>query len=181
MSVSAMAQMNGPIRAGGPYPFDLRDLNRLIGRGGRIADTPDPIRYATVFRRLIRQYGNRLRFGFMLPVNLLLDGVVDHSIYHEPRVPQLTGLSMFGTSDGLWRVRAVLAVKDCTPDESAMSEKLVALYGDFGLELLVLTPQQVDGGYLQTDEFGRRLDQAIYFGVNRPPQAPAPACQVAAA
>ena len=69
-----MAHVNGPIRSRGPYPFDLRNLNRLIGRGGRIADTHDPTRYATVLRRLLRQYGNSLRYGFMLRVNVLLDG-----------------------------------------------------------------------------------------------------------
>jgi hypothetical protein len=176
-----MAQVNGSIRAGVPYPFDLRNLNRLIGRGGRIADTPDPMRYAAVLRRLLRQYRERLRYGFMLPANLLLDGVVEHSLYNEPRVPQLTGMTVFAQSHGLWRVRAALAVRGGTPDESAMSQKLIALYGDFGLELIVLTPEQVDDGYLQSNEFGMRLDQAICFQENNPPQPPTPACQVAAA
>ena len=106
-----MAHVSGPIRARGPYPFDLRNLNRLIGRGGRIADTHDPMRYAAVLRRLLRQFGNSLRYGFMLPVNLLLDGVVDHALYHEPRVPQLTAMTLFREQHGLWRVRAVLAVR----------------------------------------------------------------------
>jgi hypothetical protein len=57
MSVSGMAHVNGPVRARGPYPFDLQNLNRLIGRGGRIADTSDPVRYAAVLRTLLRQYG----------------------------------------------------------------------------------------------------------------------------
>jgi integrase len=88
-----MARVNGPISARGPYPFDLRNLNRLIGRGGRIADTHDPIRYAELLRRLLRQSGNRLRYGFMLPVNLLLDGVVEHAIYRsQPSLAWLADL-----------------------------------------------------------------------------------------
>ena len=181
MSVSAMAQVNGPIRVRGPYPFDLRNLNRLIGRGGRIADTHDATRYATVLRRLLRQFGNSLRYGFMLPVNVLLDGVVDHAIYHEPRVPQLTAMAIFRQQYGLWRVRAVLAVRGDTPNELAISVKLATLYGDFGVELLVVTPEMIDDGYLQSDEFADRLNQAIFSHRNMPPQAPTPACQVNAA
>jgi hypothetical protein len=181
MSVSALAQVNSPIRVRGPYPFDLRNLNRLIGRGGRIADTHNPIRYAAVLRRLLRQFGNSLRYGFMLPVNVLLDGIVDHAIYHEPRVPQLTAMAIFRQQYGLWRVRAVLAVRGDAPDESAMSEKLAALYGDFGVELVVLTPEMIDGGYLQIDEFAERLNQAVFSHENIPPRPPTPACRIAAA
>jgi hypothetical protein len=181
MSVSGMAHLNGPISTRGPYPFDLRNLNRLIGRGGRIADTHDPFRYAAVLRRLLRQFGDSLRYGFMLPVNLLLDGVVEQAIYHEPRVPQLTAMTLFREQHGLWRVRAVLAVRGDSPDEPAMSEKLTALYGDFGVEMLVLTPEMIDGGYLLTDEFANRLNQAVFSHENIPPQPPTPACPIAAA
>jgi len=173
--------MNGPIRTRGPYLLDLRNLNRLIGRGGRIADTHDPSRYAELLRRLLRQFGDRLRYGFMLPANVLLDGVIDHPIYHEPRVPQLTGMTLFREQHGLWRVRVVLAIRGGTSDEAAMSEKLAVLYGDFGVELLVLTPEMIDDGYLQTDEFANRLNQALFFQENIPPQPPTPACDVAAA
>jgi len=176
-----MAQVNGLVRTRRPNPLDLRTLNRLLGRGGRIADTPDPARYATVFRRLLRQFGDRLRYGFMLPVNLLLEGVVDHAIYHEPRVPQLAGLVLFRQQDGLWWVQAALAVRGTAPDETAMSQKLTALYGDFGVELLVLTPEMIDGGYLQSDEFANRLNQAVFSHQCKPPPPPTPACQVAAA
>ncbi len=75
--------------AGFAYRFESRPLNRLLGRGGRMADTPDPSRYAALFRRLRSEYGGQLRYGFMLPINLLLDGVVAHPIYHERRVPQM--------------------------------------------------------------------------------------------
>jgi hypothetical protein len=52
MPISEPLVLNCPVCAGRPYPMDLRCLNRLLGRGGRIADTPDPHRYAAVFRRL---------------------------------------------------------------------------------------------------------------------------------
>ena len=169
MSVSAMARVNGPLRARGSYPFDRRNLNRLIGRGGRIADTHDPERYAALFRRLIRHFGDHLRYGFMLPVNLVLDGVVDHPLYHEPRVPQLTPMALFQEQHAVWRARAALAVRGTSRQEIAMSEKLVTLYGDFGVEMLVLTPEMIDDGYLQTDEFADRLDQAVFSRGNIPP------------
>ena len=62
-----------------------------------------------------------------------------------------------------------------------MSEELVTLYGDFGVELLVLTPEMIDNGYLQSDEFDNRLNEALFSRSNLPPQPPAPACDVAAA
>jgi len=142
-------------------PFDPRTLNRLLGRGGRIADTPDPARYATVFRRLVHQFGNRFRYGFMLPVNLLLEGVIDHAIYHEPRVPQLTAMTVYGEENGQWRVRTVLGLKGGALDEPGMPEKLTSLYGDFGVGMLVLTPQMIDEGYLRTDEFAEQLNHAL--------------------
>jgi len=43
-----------------------------------------------------------------------------------------------------------------------MSEKLAALYGDFGVELRVLTPEKIDAGYLQSDEVANRLGQAVF-------------------
>jgi hypothetical protein len=163
--------------AGSPYPFDLRTVNRILGRGGRIADTADPKRYAAVFRRVLRQFGDRLRYGFMLPVNLLLEGVVDHAIYHEPGVPQLAPLTLFREQDGLWWVRAALMVSGLPGMPDELPEKLVALYGDFGVELLVLTVEMIDTGYLQTGEFARRVKQAVFS----PPQPPKPTCQVTAA
>ncbi len=181
MSLSGMAHLNGPIRTRSPYPFDLRNLNRLIGRGGRIADTHDPVRYAGVLRRLLRQFGNRLRYGFMLPVNLLLDGVIEHAIYHEPRVPQLTAMTLFREQHGLWRVQAVLVVSGGTPEEPTMSEKLTALYSDFGVEMLVLMPEMIDGGYLQSEEFAIVLNQALFAHESIPPQPPTPSCQITAA
>jgi hypothetical protein len=179
-----MAHVNGPIRSRGPYPFGLRNLNRLIGRGGRIADTHDPVRYAAVLRRLLRQFGNSLRYGFMLPVNLLLGGIVEHAIYHKPRVPQLTAMTLFREQHGLWRVRAVLAVRGDMPDEPAMSEKLATLYGDFGVGLLAITPESIDDGYLQTEEFTDRVNQAVFSRGNTPPLPPVPptpTCQIDAA
>ena len=62
-----------------------------------------------------------------------------------------------------------------------MSEKLAALYGNFGVELLDLTPEMIDGGYLQTDEFANRLNQTLFSHESIPPQPPTPACPIAAA
>ena len=172
MSVTALAHVNGPTRIPRPYPFDLRSLNRLIGRGGRIADTHDPERYVALFRRLIRHFGDHLRYGFMLPVNLILDGVVDHPLYHEPRVPQLTPMALFQEQHALWRARAALAVRGTSRQEIAMSEKLVTLCGDFGVEMIILTPKMIDGDYLHSDEFADRLNDALFFHSNLPPQPP---------
>ena len=159
--------------AGGPYPFDLRTLNRILGRGGRIADTSDPKRYAAVFRRVLRQFGDRLRYGFMLPVNLLLEGVVDHAIYHEPGIPQLATLTLFREQDGLWWVRAVLMVSGLPGMADELPEKLAALYGDFRVELLALTVEMIDTGYLQTGEFARRVKQAVFPHEGSQPATPA--------
>ena len=73
------------------------------------------------------------------------------------------------------------AVRGTSRQEIAMSEKLVTLYGDFGVEMLVLTPEMIDDGYLQTDEFADRLDQAVFSRGNIPPQPPTTARQVTAA
>jgi hypothetical protein len=159
--------------AGSPYPFDLRTLNRILGRGGRIADTSDPKRYAAVFRRVLRQFGDRLRYGFMLPVNLLLEGVVDHSIYHEPGIPQLVPLTLFREQDGLWWARAVLVVVGSPGLADEMSQKLAALYGDFGVELLALSTEMVDAGYLHSGEFARRVKQAVFPHEGSQPAMPA--------
>ena len=179
MTVSQVPVLDGLDYGRGAYTFDQRSLNRLLGRGGRIADTPDPDRYAAIFRRLIRQFGDRLRYGFMLPANLLLDGVVDHSIYNQRRVPQLAAMTVFREQQRLWQARAVLAVR--TPDEPVMSQKLTALYGDFGVELLVLSPEMLDSGYLKADEFNHRLKHALFSDANSPPPPPTPVCHAAAA
>ena len=184
MTVLQVPVLDRPVRGGGAYTFDQRTLNRLLGRGGRIADTSDPDRYAAIFRRLIRQFGDRLRYGFMLPANQLLDGVVDHAIYNERRVPQLTTLAVFSQQQGLWQFRTALTVRSaCEPD---MCRKLATLYGDFGVPLLLLSPEMIDGGYLKTDEFAHRLKQAIYPHDANPPQppltpSPTPVCHAAAA
>jgi hypothetical protein len=159
MSVFEAPRASGLAHAGSPYPFDLRTLNRILGRGGRIADTPDPMRYTAVFRRVLRQFGDRLRYGFMLPVNLLLEGVVDHAIYHEPGVPQLAALTLFREQGGLWRVQAVLVVSGLSGMADELSEKLAALYGDFGVELLALTVGTIGSGddfTLLTANFGKQ-------------------------
>jgi hypothetical protein len=171
MSLSEAPRATGS--AGSPYPFDLRTLNRFLGRGGRIADTSDPMRYAAVFRRVLRQFGDRLRYGFMLPVNLLLEGVVDHTIYHESGVPQLAALTLFREQDGLWWARAVLVVVGSPGLTDEMAEKLAALYGDFGVELLTLTAEMIDTGYLQTGEFARRVKQAVFPHEGSQPAMPA--------
>ncbi len=96
--------------AGYAYRFESRPVNRLLGRGGRMADTPDPCRYAALFRRLRSEYGGQLRYGFMLPINLLLSGVVAHPIYHERRMPQMAPLALFVRQGRFWSVRAVIWV-----------------------------------------------------------------------
>jgi hypothetical protein len=179
MSLSEAGRAIGS--AGRPFPFDLRTLNRILGRGGRIADTSDPKRYAAVFRRVLRQFGDRLRYGFMLPVNLLLEGVVDHAIYHEPGIPQLATLALFRELDGLWWVRAVLMVSGLPGMADELPQKLAALYGDFGVELLALTVEMVDSGHLQTGEFARQVKQAVFPQDGNPPQPPTPVFQVTAA
>src|SRR5271170_2502602 len=179
MTVLQVPVLDRPVRGGGAYTFDQRSLNRLLGRGGRIADTPDPDRYAAIFRRLIRQFGDRLRYGFMLPANLLLDGVVDHAIYNERRVPQLAAMTIFREQQRLWQAQAVLAVR--TADEPVMSQKLTTLYGDFGLDLLILSPEMIDSGYLKAEEFNRRLKHALFSDANSPPPSPTPVCHATAA
>ena len=180
MTVLQVPVLDRPVRGGGAYNFDQRSLNRLLGRGGRIADTPDPERYAAIFRRLIRQFGDRLRYGFMLPANLLLDGVVDHAIYNERRVPQLTTLAVFSQQQGLWQFRTALTVRSAF--EPDMCRKLATLYGDFGVPLVLLTPEMIDGGYLKTDEFADRVKQALFSDdANSPPPSPTPVCHAAAA
>ena len=90
-------------------------------------------------------------------------------------------MTLFREQHGLWRVRAVLAVRGDTPNELAISAKLATLYGDFGVELLAITRESIDDGYLQTDEFADRLNQVVFFHGNIPPQPPTPACRIAAA
>jgi hypothetical protein len=142
------------------YRFESRPVNRLLGHGGRMADTPDPSRYAALFRRLRGEYGGRLRYGFMLPVNLLLNGVVAYTIYHECRVPQMAPMALFVRQGRFWNVQAVISVM--RSDDPAMADKLIRLYGDFGVRLIVLTPNMVDSGYLNGEEFDRQVKEALF-------------------
>jgi hypothetical protein len=146
------------VAAGFAYRFESRPVNRLLGQGGRMADTPDPCRYAALFRRLRSEFGGQLRYGFMLPVNLLLSGVVAHPIYHERRVPQMAPMALFVRQSRFWSVRAVISVMSA--GDPAMADKLIGLYADFGVKLLVLTPDMVDSDYLNGEEFGRQVQDA---------------------
>jgi hypothetical protein len=157
--------------AGFAYRFESRPVNRLLGRGGRIADTPDPSSYAAVFGRLRSQYGGQLRYGFMLPVNLLLSGVVAHPMYHERRVPQMAPMALFVRQGRFWSVRAVISVR--SGGDPAMADKLVQLYADFGVKLLVLTLDMVDCGFLDGEEFGRQVKDALFPACDTQPLAPA--------
>lgn len=156
-----------------PRRFDARTLDRVVGRGGRVTDTPDPIRYAAVFRRLYRKFGNAVRYGFMLPVNELLSGAVHHPTYHAARVPQMAPLLVLKSQDRLWAARAALFVRvepDADSEELAIERKLIGFYADHGVEPLVLRPQLVDEGYLDTCDFARRLKRAVYAPCIVPPQ-----------
>ncbi len=165
--------------AGFTYRFESRPVNRLLGRGGRMADTPDPSRYATLFRRLRSEYGGQLRYGFMLPVNLLLSGVVAHPIYHERRVPQMAPMALFVRQGRFWSVRAVILVM--SGGDPAMADKLAQLYADFGVKLLVLSRATVDSGHLNGDEFDRQLKLALFPSLHAPSQRPASAENIAVA
>ena len=116
----------------------------------------------------------------MLPANLLLDGVVDHSIYNERRVPQLAAMTVFREEQRLWRAQAVLTVRG-SADEPAMCRKLTSMYGDFGVGLLVLSPEMIDSGYLKADEFDCRLKQALFSDTQLTPPPSTPVSHVAAA
>jgi hypothetical protein len=157
--------------AGFAYRFESRPVNRLLGRGGRMADTPDPSRYAAVFRRLIGEYDRRLRFGFMLPVNLLFSGVIAHPIYHERRVPQMAPMALFVRQGRFWSVRAVISVMSA--GDPAMEDKLIRLHADFGVKLLVLTPDMIDSDYLAGEEFDRQVKDALFPACDTQPLAPA--------
>jgi hypothetical protein len=157
--------------AGFAYRFESRPVNRLLGRGGRTADTPDPSRYAALFRRLRSEYGGQLRYGFMLPVNLLLSGVVAHPIYHERRVPQMAPMALFVRQGRFWSVRAVISVM--SRGDPAMADRLALLYANFEVKLLVLTPDMVDCGFLHGEEFGRQVKDALFPTCNTQPLAPA--------
>jgi hypothetical protein len=157
--------------AGFAYRFESRPLNRLLGRGGRMADSPDPSRYATLFRRLRSEYGGQLRYGFMLPVNLLLSGVVARPIYHERRVPQLAPMAMFVRQGRFWSVRAVISVMSA--GDPSMADRLIGLYADFGVKLLVLTPELVDSDYVDGEEFARQVKNALFPACDNQPLTPA--------
>jgi hypothetical protein len=156
--------------AGFAYRFESRPVNRLLGRGGRLADTPDSSRYAALFRRLRSEFGGQLRYGFMLPVNLLLSGVVAHPIYHERRVPQMAPMALFVRQGRFWSVRAVISVM--IAGDPAMVDKLAQLYADFGVKLLVLTPDMVDSGF-NGEEFDRQVKDALFTSCDIQPLAPA--------
>ena len=141
--------------SGGPYRFDSRAIARLLGHGGRIADTADPARYAALFRRIRGQFEARLRYGFVIPVNLMISGIIRHPVYHERRVPQMVPLALFANSNGFWSLRA--AVWIVPGDDPAMPEKLEELYGAFDVPLLLLTPGQIDSGYLAREDFERLI------------------------
>jgi hypothetical protein len=164
-----------PTSAGLAYRFESRALNRLLGRGGRIADTPDPARYFAVFRRLRNEYDSRFHYGFMLPVNLLLNGVVNHPIYSESRVPQMAPLAIFNREREFWRVRAAISI--VRRADTAIEDRLLQLYSDFGVSLIVISPELVDSGYLDGAEFNRQLKDALFFTAEVQLE---PACQPAA-
>ncbi len=57
--------------------------------------------------------------------------------------------------------------------DPAMVDKLVQLYADFAVKLLVLTPDLVDSGYLNGEEFGRQVKEALFPACDTQPLAPA--------
>ena len=131
-----------------PCHIDRALVARVLGRCGHVTDTPDPQRYATLFNRLWSKYGSRFRYGFMVPVNLLLEGALRHPTYHEKRVPQMASLVILKRQQQVWAAVTVLWVRQepQDSDELAMEQKLISFYGDFGVEMLVLRPDQIDQG-----------------------------------
>lgn len=141
------------------YRFDQKGLSRLLGRGGRIADTPHPSQYAALLRGLRSKCFSGLRCGFMLPVNLLIDGVIHHPVYHQRRVPQMAPMAIFAQEAGFWSVKLVIWVAEDT--NPRMRQRLVQLYGDFGVKVLILTPYQIAGGIVDGEEFMQILRQEV--------------------
>lgn len=47
-------------------------------------------------------------------------------------------------------------------DQLTLEQKLISFYGDFGVEMLVLRPSQIEEGSLETRMFKRRLKRAIF-------------------
>lgn len=161
-------------KAGRPPSFSTTEVNRLLGRCGRVADTSDPDRYVIVFRKLSDRFGRRLRYGFMVPINLVLYGVVHHPLYANKRLPQLAPLVLFKQEDDAWTARAVVSIRQSIADLRSelplVEEELTSLYADFGVEHLVLRPELVEGDYLHSPDFKRRVSRAVYAPCALPPQ-----------
>jgi hypothetical protein len=132
-----------------------------------IADTTHPSRYAALLRCLRGDYFSVLRYGFMLPVNLLLDGVIYHPVYHERRIPQMAPMSIFVEEAGLWSAKIVISAS--ANFDPVMQEKLSQLYTDFGVKLIVLPPARIDGSLSARNQF-----EIVKQEVNKILQPPIP-------
>ena len=151
--------------------FDIATLARLLGRSGRVADTAHPEDDAAIFRKLAQRFGRRLRFGFMVPMNLVIEGIVHHPLYMTKRLPQLAPLVLFKQDDDSWTARAVISVT--TGPQFAQQqtlEQLTTLYADCGVEHLVLSVELLQSDYLETGDFRRRVGRAVYSPCVLPPQ-----------
>lgn len=171
---TVLAATPASAKCGSVRTFTTTVLNRLLGRCGRIADTSDPDRYMILFRKLTGRFGHRLRYGFVVPINLALDGVVHHRLYVNKQLPQLAPLMLFKRENDAWMARAVLSIRQTVTDLHSEPEQievqLTTLYADFGVEHLVLRPELLEGEYLHSSDFRRRVSRAVYAPCALPPQ-----------
>jgi hypothetical protein len=166
--VPCSATVSGPISRPRRIEGDL--LDRILGRCGRVADTPDPRRYAMLFAAARELFGRRMRWGMMVAVNLFLEGVVYHPVYREKRIPQMAPLALFKRNRDLWTARTVLFVRPEGTNGDTSEAEIVSLYADFEVEALILRPERIDSGYLDTPDFRCRLNRAVYAPCAVPPQ-----------
>jgi hypothetical protein len=169
---SAPSVAPGPDRCGFARGFDTATLARLLGRSGRVADTAHSEHYAAIFGKLAHRFGRRLRFGFMVPMNLVVEGIVRHPMYMTKRLPQLAPLVLFKQENDSWTARAVVSVTTATEGDTQhqILERLTTLYADCGVEHLVIGIELLQSGYLDTGDFKRRLGRAVYSPCVLPPQ-----------
>lgn len=145
-------------------------LDQILGQCGRVVDTSDPPRYGALLAATLARFRRRLRCGLMVPVNLVLEGLVHHSIYRQKCTPQMAPLALFKQEDDVWTARAALFIRTEQDDDGRTEADIVSLYADFEVETLILRPQLIDSGYLETSDFKRRLARALYAPCVNPPQ-----------
>ena len=139
--------------------LDSQAIDRLLGQCGRVADTPDPWCYELLFRAASGMFRGRLKYGFMVTINLVLHGSVHHPLYREKRTPQMAPVMLFKRHEQHWIPRCVLWLHG---GGSTFNEPdITCLYGDFGVEVLVVHVNEIALGYHETADFKRRLNLAV--------------------